>query len=39
MSDQTPVVEDRGATVAELLQRAADDYAAAEAARKAAEQR
>lgn len=35
MSQPTPVDQDRDATPAELLQRAADDYAAAEARRRA----
>jgi len=35
MSEQTPVDQDRDATVAELQQRAAADYAAAVAARRA----
>ncbi|MFE9921583.1 hypothetical protein ACFYQA_08370 [Streptomyces sp. NPDC005774] len=39
MSEQTPVDQDRDATAAELQQRAAEDYAAAEARRRAQEGR
>ncbi|MFF0512452.1 hypothetical protein [Streptomyces sp. NPDC004250] len=35
MSEQTPVDQDATASAAELQQRAADDYAAAQAAREA----